>query len=380
LTPLMTVKCLIVDDLEDNLLALGALLKRDDVEILTARSGTEALELLLVHDVALALLDVQMPEMDGFELAELMRGSERTRHVPLIFVTAGSRDQHRLFRGYDAGAVDFLFKPVEPQILLNKVEVFFQLYRQKVALAQELKERTETLRLNEIFLAVLGHDLRSPLSAIINWGLILQRSQDPSRVPEIGKRLQASGRRMQQLIEDLLDVARSRLGGGIALRLAEGDVGQVAQRIVEERPIEAGSDRVRFERSGSLIGHWDPNRLGQVISNLLGNALQHGTPGEPIEVRLDGTDPEAVYLKIANGGTIPPKLLPHLFDPFRAGREPTGREGGLGLGLYIVQQIVAAHGGTIAVRSGARTVFEVRLPRKAPASARGTQISAGDGG
>src|SRR5215470_19131617 len=102
------VKCLLVDDLEENLLALSALLRRQDVEILTARSGGEALELLLVHEVALALLDVQMPEMDGFELAELMRGTERTRQVPIIFVTAAAHDQHRVFKGYETGAVDFL--------------------------------------------------------------------------------------------------------------------------------------------------------------------------------------------------------------------------------------------------------------------------------
>jgi two-component system, sensor histidine kinase and response regulator len=94
------------------LLALSALLRREDVEILQARSGAEALELLLAHDVALAFLDVQMPDMDGFELAELMRGSDRTRHVPIIFVTAGVRDQYRLFKGYDTGAVDFLYKPI----------------------------------------------------------------------------------------------------------------------------------------------------------------------------------------------------------------------------------------------------------------------------
>src|ERR1700750_779338 len=103
------VKCLLVDDLEENLLALSALLRREDVEILEARSGSEALELLLVHDVALAFLDVQMPDMDGFELAELMRGSDRTRHVPLIFVTAGLHEQQRVFRGYESGAVDFIY-------------------------------------------------------------------------------------------------------------------------------------------------------------------------------------------------------------------------------------------------------------------------------
>ncbi len=142
------VKCLLVDDLEENLVALAALLKRDDVELLEARSGAEALELLLVHDVALAFLDVQMPDMDGFELAELMRGSERTRHVPLIFVTAGARDRHRVFKGYETGAVDFLYKPIEAHILKNKADVFFELHRQKQQLAQELFERTETLRLN----------------------------------------------------------------------------------------------------------------------------------------------------------------------------------------------------------------------------------------
>src|SRR5882757_5017857 len=124
------VRCLLVDDVGENLLALSALLRREDVEILEARSGSEALELLLIHDVALALLDVQMPDMDGFELAELMRGSERTRQVPIIFVTAGTRDQYRLFKGYDTGAVDFLHKPIEPHMLKSKADVFFQLYRQ----------------------------------------------------------------------------------------------------------------------------------------------------------------------------------------------------------------------------------------------------------
>jgi two-component system sensor histidine kinase/response regulator len=107
-----TIKFLLVDDVNENLVALEALLRRDGLEILTARSGTEALELVLVHDFALAFIDVQMPEMSGFELAELMRGSERSRHVPIIFVTAGGWEPHRIFKGYESGAVDFLFKPI----------------------------------------------------------------------------------------------------------------------------------------------------------------------------------------------------------------------------------------------------------------------------
>jgi len=138
------VKFLLVDDKEENLVALSALLRRPDLEILSARSATEALELLLVHDVALAFLDVQMPEINGFELAELMRGSERSRHVPIIFVTAASREPHRVFRGYDAGAVDFLFKPIEPDILRHKAETFFQLHRQKQLLAEQLRKIEES--------------------------------------------------------------------------------------------------------------------------------------------------------------------------------------------------------------------------------------------
>ena len=185
------VTCLIVDDLEENLLVLKALLRRDDVELLTARSGVEALDLLLSHDVALALVDVQMPEMDGFELAELMRGSERTRHIPLIFVTAGAHDPRRVFKGYDTGAVDFLHKPIEPAILRNKAEVFFQLHRQKRQLEQELLQRTETLRMNEMFAAVLGHDLRSPLAAIVSAARVLPKLTDEERelVEQLGQKL-----------------------------------------------------------------------------------------------------------------------------------------------------------------------------------------------
>ena len=140
------IKCLLVDDVPQNLIALEALLQRDDVEIFTAHSAREALEILLVEsDIALALLDVQMPEMDGFELAALIRGSERTQDIPLIFLTASSSEQNWQFRGYESGAVDFLYKPIDPQMLLCKANVFFELHRRKQALALELQERTEAL-------------------------------------------------------------------------------------------------------------------------------------------------------------------------------------------------------------------------------------------
>jgi two-component system, sensor histidine kinase and response regulator len=361
------VKCLIVDDLEENLLALAALLREDGVEVLMARSGPEALELLLVHDIALALLDVQMPGMDGFELAELMRGSERTRHVPLMFVTAGSRDQYRQFKGYDAGAVDFLFKPIEPHVLKSKADIFFQLYRQKQQLAQQLQERTEALRLSEIFVAVLGHDLRNPLNAIVASAHLLQKQSADASVKKSADLILSSGRRMARMIQDMLDLARARLAGRIPLTREPLDLGTIVERVVREHQLISPARRIERHQEGSLWGEWDADRFAQVASNLIGNALQYGDSGSPVEVRLDGRDADRVVLSVANDGTIPQEVLPRLFDPFLSGARESSRGEGLGLGLYIVQQLVLAHDGTIEVESGRddRTVFRITVPRGA---------------
>jgi signal transduction histidine kinase len=361
------VKCLLVDDLEENLLALTALLRREDVEILQARSGAAALELLLAHDVALAFLDVQMPEMDGFELAELMRGSERTRHVPIIFVTAGLRDQYRLFKGYDTGAVDFLYKPIDPHILKSKADVFFQLYRQKQQLARQLDELTETLRLNELFTAVLGHDLRNPLSAILNSANLLERISKDDVVKQSVTRMVNSGKRMSRMIDDMLDLTRARLGGGIPLRRQDAELSQIVQRVIHEVQLSSPEGRFEIRHEGELSGYWDADRLTQVTSNLLGNALEHGDKRDPIDVALNGTRVDRVTLEVTNTGVVPAEVLPHLFDPFRGGQRQLGRREGLGLGLYIVQQIVLAHGGRVDVRTDERrTTFLVELPRRPP--------------
>jgi two-component system, sensor histidine kinase and response regulator len=359
------VKCLLVDDLEENLLALSALLRREDVEILEARSGAAALELLLAHDMALAFLDVQMPDMDGFELAELMRGSERTRHVPIIFVTAGVRDQYRLFKGYDTGAVDFLYKPIDPHILKSKADVFFQLYRQKQQLARQLQDLTETLRLNELFTAVLGHDLRNPLSAILNSANLLERISKEDVVKQAAVRMVSSGRRMSRMIDDMLDLTRARLGGGIPLRRQEIEFGHLVQRVIQEHQEAFPTGRFDIQQEGNLSGHWDADRLSQVTSNLVGNALDHGDKGHPIHVALNGTRPDLVTFSVANAGAVPEDVLPHLFDPFRGGQRQLGRREGLGLGLYIVQQIVVAHGGRVDVKTDERhTTFMVEIPRR----------------
>lgn len=365
--PLTTrVKCLLVDDIEENLIALEAVLQRNDIHILKASSGSEALELLLQHnDVALALLDVQMPEMNGFELAELIRGSERTRHVPLIFMTAGSRDQGWQFKGYETGAVDFLYKPIDTHALVNKANIFFELHRQKRALAHELQERTESLRLNEMYMAVLSHDLRNPLTAILAGAMALQRhAVDPEKIQSLAHQIQNSGRRMGQMIEDLLDVTRVRQAGSMPLKLGTASLDAVVERAAQELR-EGGSDRrIHVTVQGDMDGFWDSERLLQVASNLMGNALQHGDPCAGVEVVVDGTTSASVLLGVSNDGAIDEGVEAHLFNPFRERIHRPGRHQGLGLGLYIAQQIVWAHGGTIeAFSENARTTFRVQLPR-----------------
>ena len=362
-------KCLLVDDVEENLIALEALLQRDGLDILKAQSGPEALELLLAHDdVALALLDVQMPEMNGFELAELIRGSERTRHIPLIFMTAGSREQNWQFRGYESGAVDFLYKPIDPHMLTNKAGVFFELHRRKQALAHELRARTEALRINELFMAVLSHDLRTPLQSIVAAATVLKRQPPPDKAALMADRVLGASQRMGHMIEDLLDVTRIRQAGGLALQLGPAHMQTLVQRTLDEVATSHPERPIDSTLAGDLAGTWDAERLSQVVTNLVGNALHHGSADHSVRIAVDGSRPEAVSITVYNGGTIAPGLLPHLFDPFRGGEREPGRHQGLGLGLFIAHQIVRAHHGTIEARShNDVTSFRVTLPRHAPA-------------
>lgn len=362
-------KCLLVDDVEENLIALEALLQRDGLDILKAQSGPEALELLLAHDdVALALLDVQMPNMNGFELAELIRGSERTRHIPLIFMTAGSREQNWQFRGYESGAVDFLYKPIDPHMLTNKASVFFELHRRKQALAHELRARTEALRINEMFMAVLSHDLRTPLQSIVAAATVLKRQPPPDKAALMADRVLGASQRMGHMIEDLLDVTRIRQAGGLALQLGPAHMQALVQRTLDEVATSHPERPIDSTLQGDLAGTWDAERLCQVVTNLVGNALHHGSADHHVRIAVDGTRPEEVSITVANGGTIPPELLPHLFDPFRGGEREPSRHQGLGLGLFIAHQIVRAHRGTIEARSQDNvTTFQVTLPRHSPA-------------
>ncbi len=354
------VNILTVDDTEENIVALRMLLRRPGLRLVEARSGSEALEALLANDIALSLIDVNMPEMDGFELAELMRGSERTRDVPIIFLTAAVPEGNRIFRGYEAGAVDFLFKPINPHLLASKVEVFAQLHRQKRQLAEQLEQIKHSQAMSDIFIGVLGHDLRNPLSTIANAAALLEIQAGPSHDTLRHIRvIQRASRRMNRLTRQVLDFALARVRGRIPIEVATCDLADIARDLAAE--LDPGAARMKVRIDGDLVGRWDADRMTQVIVNILSNALEHGDAGAPVLLHLDGTG-VSVTIEVRNRGTIPPRLMDGLFAPFKP---RLGDGGGAGLGLYIVDQIVRSHGGTVRVSSSESggTVVTIVVPK-----------------
>ncbi len=371
-------KCLIVDDLEENLKALEALLRSEDIEIVRASSGEAALELLLNHDFALALIDVQMPEMNGFELAELMRGMERTRSIPIIFVTAGLVGQQRVFQGYEAGAVDVLFKPLDPVIVRSKVRVFIELDCQKrlldkrgqeqAALARELKNALKT---RDDFFSIASHELKTPITSM---GLQLQllkrvTQSTPLDSPlreRFSKTMDSMSKQVKKLgslVDDLLDVTRIQ-NGKLALQVEEMDLTALAEEVIERftDSFQASGSPVELELEPELTGVWDRQRVEQVIVNLLSNACKYGA-GSKIIIKSRRKDGFAQFSVEDFGMGISETKLPFIFDRFeRAVTDSTIH--GLGLGLYIAKQIVVAHQGTIRVNSmpGQGTIFVFELP------------------
>ncbi|HSS01030.1 MAG TPA: ATP-binding protein [Kofleriaceae bacterium] len=232
-----------------------------------------------------------------------------------------------------------------------------------------IADLSRTVRLNDMFAGILGHDLRGPLSTIVMAGqLLLGQTQDARGVRTIQRILSSAGR-MQQMIGQLLDFARARMDGGIELERAPTDISDIARDVIEEVRFTRPEWQIEVEAHGDLRGQLDGPRLSQVFSNLVGNAVQHGSAERPLQVTIDGRDREAIRVAIENAGAIAPELLPNLFSPFR-GSQTRVRGQGLGLGLFITDHIVRAHGGQIAVDSAeSSTVFRFDLPRHSETAA-----------
>lgn len=385
-------KLLIVDDLPENLLALEALIKGEDRTVYKALSADEALSLLLQHEFAIAILDVQMPGMNGFELAELMRGTEKTKSIPIVFVSAAGREMNYAFKGYESGAVDFLHKPLDIHAVKSKVNVFVDLYRQRKAVKQQVEaleqsrreqevllaqlqltqvELEHAVRMRDDFMSIVSHEVRTPLN-----GLILETqlrkmhlARDNASAFTLDKMkamVERDERQIQsliRLIEDMLDVSRIRTGK-LSIRPSEFDLSAAVGNLLESfaAQISAAGSSVNYSSEQPVVGQWDGFRIEQVVSNLLTNALRYGAK-KPIDVSVYTRSAWAVIEVSDQGIGISEENQQRIFHQFEriAGSHVVT---GLGLGLYISEQIVAAHDGQISVHSalGEGATFRVCLP------------------
>jgi signal transduction histidine kinase len=372
-------RILLVDDVPANLFALQAILEPLEQELVLAHSGDEALLQLLQKDFACILMDVQMPGLTGLETAALIRSRERTRHIPLLFITALSREAAYITRGYEQGAVDYLLKPVDPDILRSKVQVFVDLYlrgeqlkRQALEIAEHRRAQEEFERAAELeqqLVGIVGHDIRTPLSAILATAQTQLASDhlEPAQRRAF-ERVERGGERIRQIVDLLLDFTRARLGGGIPVSRRPGDLNEMCRRVADELQAARPQRLLLSDLApGVLLGEWDQARLAQVLANLLDNAFKYSPDHTPVRLSTRAHDAESVLLEVNNqGAPIPEHLLPLLFEPFRRGETSAGTErSSLGLGLYIAHDLVRAHGGSITVRSTAEegTTFRVCLSR-----------------
>lgn len=385
-------KLLIVDDLPENLLALEALIASPGREVHKALSADEALSLLLQHEFAMAILDVQMPGMNGFELAELMRSTEKTKNIPIVFVSAAGRELNYAFKGYESGAVDFLHKPLDMQAVRSKVSVFVDLYRQRKTLKEQLdalersrqeqevllkrlqvtqSELEHAVRMRDDFMSIVSHEVRTPLN-----GLILETqlrklhlardNADAFTLDKMRAMVERDERQIQsliRLIEDMLDVSRIRTGK-LSIRPAQFDLAQLVRNLVDSfaPQVDAADCTISLRADEPVLGIWDEFRIEQVVSNLISNALRYGGKG-PVEVTVYGHNGWARVEVRDHGIGISKENQLRIFQQFER-VSGSNVVAGLGLGLFISEQIVAAHGGRIEVESalGDGATFRVSLP------------------
>ncbi|HMH56333.1 MAG TPA: response regulator, partial [Gemmatimonadales bacterium] len=363
------VNILLVDDQPANLVALEAMLQGLGQNLIKAESGREALRWVLTHEFAVILLDVKMPEMDGFETAQLIRERDKSRHTPILFLTAGDNTQTQVVRGYAVGAVDYLVKPVVPEFVRSKVAVFVELAKKNELLrrqakllaeseqaARELAETRAELvrdlehknRELESFSYAVSHDLRAPLRRIDSFSRAVLESQG-DRLDEAGQRflsrVREASQHMSQLIDDVLHLSRVTRAD---LRDQEVDLSSIAglilARLQESEPERKMDAKVR---PGVLVTG-DGQLLKIAMENLLENAWKF-TAKEPesrIEFGMMQAGGEATYFVRDNGAGFDMTYNDRLFGPFQR-LHPQGEFPGNGIGLATVQRIIHRHGGRV---------------------------------
>jgi len=384
---------LLVDDDARNLMALESLLEGHDYRIVKAQTSDQALLALMSEEFAAIVLDVQMPDVDGIELARLIKQRKRTQHIPILFLTAHYREDQHIMLAYGAGAVDYLTKPINPAVLRSKLSVFVDLFRktralaalndkleaQNLSLQREAEERSRRIRAEQEraqaeeanaakdrFLAVLSHELRTPLTPIVYAVALLEN--DPDCPPHLRSALDTIHRNVRmevRLIDDLLDLARVR-NGKLHLEPQSVDVHTTLREAIKVCLAEAEHRRISLKEelkaeSSQLEG--DPARLQQIFWNLISNAVKFTPEQGSISIRSFNENSRIVIEISDTGPGIAKDKLVQIFDAFEQGSSHGSM--GMGLGLSICKALVELHGGSISASSpglGMGSCFRVELP------------------
>jgi signal transduction histidine kinase len=406
--PRQPVSILLVDDEPKNLTVLESILNNPQYRLVRAESADQALLALVSEEFALLVLDIQMPGMNGFELAQMVKQRKKTAGVPIIFLTAFYSEDHHVLEGYGTGAVDYLHKPINPAVLRSKVSVFVELYcksreleeSNRALLAEitarrqtqdELRLLTEELerrvtartadlqlaqaalreadRLKDEFLATLAHELRNPLAPIRSAVQVMRlKADDRVEVDWARDIIDRQSKQLSRLVDDLLDVSRITTGK-LTIQREAIDLQTIVARAVEtSRPLldDCQIALVVNLPEQPVVLNADPTRMAQVLSNLLNNAAKFSESGGTVRLTAQ-CDAREVQIAVQDSGVgIPADTLPHVFDMFSQGDKHLGRSlGGLGIGLTLVKRLVELHDGTVEARSGGSqpgSNFTVRLP------------------
>jgi two-component system, sensor histidine kinase and response regulator len=354
-------KILAVDDRPENLVAIEKVLQDLEVEVIKAGSGNEALKATLHHDFILALLDVQMPEMDGYELAGILREEEKTNRLPFIFISAVYTDNLNVFKGYEKGAFSFITKPFKAEILINKVKFFMEKHQQEIELQMKNAELVAINHELEAFSYSISHDLRAPLRALSAYSKMLEEDFS-DKLDEEGRRLldniHQHAQKMGTLVDDLLEFSRL---GRKAPKKSRVDMNETVQTVLGEVS-HAYPHHAEVTVNPLEPGHADQGLITQVWFNLVSNAIKYSSKREHprVEIGCSRGDEETIYYVKDNGAGFDMKYAGKLFGVFQRLHNPK-EFSGTGIGLAIVQRIVNKHGGRIwceaAVDRGASFYF-----------------------
>jgi signal transduction histidine kinase len=391
-------KILVVDDKPPNIYVLEKLLASLDADVLSTTSGFEALAMTLEHDFCLAIVDIQMPEMDGYELVELLRGNPTTADLPVIFVSAIFSDEYHHRKGYEAGAVDFLSKPFTPEILVSKVRVFLDLYNQRMKVAQlaqqneilyeteknlrqveeeRARELTELNASKDKFFSIVSHDLRTPFNGLIGLAHLMVMELEGDEREDLrnyAASILSSAQNAHRLLENLLSWSQIQRGT-MKPQPQIVAVAEVAQETIDMLQETADGKNIRLVNAveKELVAYVDPNMLSTILRNLISNSIKF-TPaggivtmmGQQFEQTENGFKIPCVEISVNDTGIGIDKLaLEKIFQiDVHYTTEGTAGERGGGLGLILCQELIEYNGGQMQMESklGGGTTVKFTLP------------------